>query len=204
MIRTTSAMLHLQVIAVLLTAGWAHIQAAALPRAAFNSSSLVLLHTRILDNGRLEYWGAPTAEGEATSDFGWDVGWGNPEPYDPAAFVSAPAQRRCGSNQVHCSNANLGSTQACQVLIDALRSNPWGIIPLPSYGMFTITDHGRCGLNWGGQIPGLLNGYLIPAATHTLAGCSNCSPSVSGYATDVNLNGHCTVQCLSKSVGCFN
>lgn len=200
MARTTNTM-HLQAIAVLLTAGWAHVQAAALPGPAFDNGPLVLLHTRIIDSGRLEYWGVPPADTTALSDFDWDAGWGNTTEFVPAAAAGpgpAPAASRCGANRGHCSNANLGSRQACDILIHALRSDPWGVIALPSYGIFSITHEGMCGIGWGGQIPGLLNGYLVPAAAMTLEGCTTDSRYLSGYAVDVNLKGHCTVQCLSK------
>jgi hypothetical protein len=196
-------------IVALLAAGLApaHVQAAAIP--ATNSSSLVLYHTRILDVGTLEYWGIPQPEGaisvaSVNNDFDWDAGWGDSEKYDPAAFVSARGiiQPRCGSNQVHCANSNLAHAPACSKLYSTLFKNPRGGIDPNVRGVLYNGDGGSCVFSWHHHVPNMQNGFLLSAAEKMAWGCAG-NVGISAYATDVSLNGVCTVQCLSSARNCF-
>lgn len=197
--------MQLNTIAVLF-ATLVHVQAAAIP--ATNSSSLVLYHTRILDDGgTLEYWGIPLAEGgisaQAANDFDWDAGWGGSETYASPAFDSARGvQARCGSNQVHCSNSNLAYATACGKLFSSLSNNPKGVINPNVRGIIYVGDGGNCVFSWHHHVPGIQNSDLISAASAMIWRCAR-NVGLSAYATDVNLHGVCTVQCMSSARSCF-
>lgn len=194
--------MHLPTVAAVLAVGLAHAAPTALTAA--NVSSIILLHTRIMDTGRLEYWGLPSPDGVA-SKFNWDDGWDDPA----ESWVPEPAlQRRCGGNHVHCHDSNIAHGNVCDIMINILRNNPGAAIDPLAIGVYWIEGNTRCGVSWHhSDIPNMRNGYLVNAALKTRASCTRdthiARDVVSGYATEVSLNGVCTVQCLSMATTCF-
>ncbi|KAL2130455.1 hypothetical protein VTI74DRAFT_6366 [Chaetomium olivicolor] len=195
--------MQLQNIALLVAVGLAHVQAASVPTS--NGVPLVPVYSRVVGNGTLSFWGLPGSD-KAASTFDWEKGWG-----EGAAFVyptpSPSVQRRCGSNQVHCATSNYALTTSCEELINVLWSNPGGWLPddvrVISYASRPDLT---CAISWYNRVPNNRYAYLIPAAQSTFENCKHRSATggVTGYATDVNLNGVCTVQCLSNALTCFS
>jgi len=186
--------MHLSKIALLIATGLSQVQGAAI--LARDPTPNVLLHTKVLGNGTLEYWGIPSPE---DADRNWDEGWGLPGPVEPP---SPAVQRRCGGNDVHCSNANLARSDVCQALVDDLARNPRAGVPPNVRAIVRHQGSFSCYAAWYDVIGNMVFGYLTNAASKTLGICGP-GGTVSGFATDVSLNNVCTVQCLSSAPGCF-
>ena len=118
-------------------------------------------------------------------------------------YGPAPIQARCGSNQHHCADSNLADTMTCASLTSILTQNRrGGIDPNVRVVLHYNNEGGTCVISWHDHVPNMVNGYLVTAANKVLWSCGVSQTRVSGYATDVSLNGVCTTQCLSSARNC--
>lgn len=115
----------------------------------------------------------------------------------------APAlQRRCGSNQVRCDYQSYrADTRICGLLMDAVGGDARLSASQLTDLCFTVSNpdlqgNPRCCMSWPRRISGLVRGHLLGAATASFR-CDR-DTLVSAYVSDVDLNGYCTVQCLSN------
>ena len=180
--------MHLTKLTILAAAGLAHIQAATIPPKVHNTT-LVLLESRPVNGGVLETWGLPTLN-------------------DVAAFSAQASEdiptlhRRCGSNNIFCDGNNLAYRPACERLLEIFDKDQGRDVDPRALGLWMNYDIGMCAVSWHHTVPGLKYGHLVKAGYNTFWECFK-GRGVSGYATDVNLNGVCTVQCLSSAGLCF-
>lgn len=178
-------------------------QTAPAPTNPLNGTDLVPVYTRPLAGGILTYYAPPSSAPSAFS-FDWDQSWGHPSllPAPPHPSVANTLARRCGSNAIHCSTTNQAVTSVCQTLVNSLHDNAGVYIPNTVQSVsWSGGDDGQCFIRWTAQVSGLYQGYLGSAADKTLSQCGGAT-WVSGWASDVNLNGVCVNQCMSNRDSC--
>lgn len=168
------------------------IHAAALP--SQDTTAPTIVYERPIENGAIRYLGTPSL---IPSDWDWEAGWGSSSPIS----LTHSLTRRCGSNQVNCSGSNKADKTACQTLVKVLSENP--SVPVPPGVTYISATQGtsECYTVSKSQVNSIMFGYLAPAASSILNKCLS-GDSVSGWATDVNLNNVCTNQCLSNRASC--
>jgi hypothetical protein len=121
----------------------------------------------------------------------------------PAPLVSQN-NKRCGTNQVSCSNENEGSIPVCHTLIAQVGGSGVVIGESTRSLCLSINSQGTCCISWGNNAA-FVESALVSGANAGLNTCSNYKSA--GYASavvrDVLVNGVCIVQCLSnRAKGC--
>ena len=184
--------MQLKPVALLLITGLAHVKAAA--TAARNETELVVLHEKIVENGVLKFLGIPSL---VPADQDWDQ-----ESNDAPLISPLSLERRCGTNQIHCSDVNRAPASTCRFLIDVLRQYSKTALPIGVRAVGAESGGAVCYTAFNVAIPGMLIGYLISAAGLVVGNCVSGS-LISGQASNVNLNGVCANQCVSNRDVCF-
>ncbi|KAJ3962730.1 hypothetical protein N0V92_000522 [Colletotrichum tropicale] len=192
--------MQLNSLTLALVAGLAvNVQGAAIlvPR---NETAPVLMYSRVVEAGTLEYWGS-TSDSSATFD--GDAAWENQASWPPVASpAGSEANAQCGSNNVFCSDTNGAPTDLCKRLVNTLLNNRGVIVPSNVNGISLTSDRSICWIGWRDTITNMPQGNLIDAAATTIGKCGS-DDAVSGWAENVNLNNVCSRQCLSDRLGCW-
>ncbi|KAH0421478.1 hypothetical protein CcaCcLH18_13417 [Colletotrichum camelliae] len=192
--------MQLNSLALALAAGLAiNVQGAAI-RAPHNESEPVLMYSREVEAGTLEYWGSTF---ESSTKFDWVAAWGNQVSWPPVASPAGlDTNGQCGSNNVVCSDTNRAPTDLCKRLINTLLNSPGVIVPSNVNGVSLTSDRSICWIGWRDTITNMPQGNLVDAAVATMSKCGS-AVDVSGWAENVNLNNVCSRQCLSNRLGCW-
>ncbi|KAI8265350.1 hypothetical protein K4K58_011385 [Colletotrichum sp. SAR11_239] len=122
-----------------------NVQGAAIlaPR---NETAPVLVYSRAVEAGTLEYWSS-TSKSSATFD--WDAAWENQASWPPVASpAGSEANAQCGSNNVFCSDTNGAPTDLCKRLVNTLLNNRGVIVPSNVNGISLTSDRSICWIGW--------------------------------------------------------
>ncbi|KAK2751861.1 hypothetical protein CKAH01_17782, partial [Colletotrichum kahawae] len=169
-------------------------------RAPRNESEPMLMYSRMVEAGTLQYWGSTS---ESSAKFDWDAAWENQASWPPVASSAVLyANEQCGSNNVVCSDTNGAPTDLCKRLINTLLNSPGVIVPSNVNGVSLTSDRSICWIGWRDTITNMPQGNLVDAAAATMGKCGS-AVDVSGWAENVNLNNVCSRQCLSNRLGCW-
>jgi hypothetical protein len=123
---------------------------------------------------------------------------------------SSKLERRCGSNNIQCDYVNWrANSPLCSMIVDLVASD-WArqhfIGPHTDICMTAeeLPDNeDTCCISWPVRLPDLKFSMLWGAAAPMRSRCTRDN-FVSARATDVDLAGTCTVQCLSsRPDGCY-
>ncbi|KAI8303837.1 hypothetical protein K4K59_013140 [Colletotrichum sp. SAR11_240] len=138
--------MQLSSLTLALAAGLAvNVQGAAVlaPR---NETAPVLMYSRAVEAGTLEYWGS-TSKSSATFD--WDAAWENQASWPPVASpAGSEANAQCGSNNIFCSDTNGAPTDLCKRLVNTLLNNRGVIVPSNVNGISLTSDRSICWIGW--------------------------------------------------------
>ncbi|CAI0641257.1 unnamed protein product [Colletotrichum noveboracense] len=192
--------MQLNSLTLALAAGLAvNVQGAAIlaPR---NETEPVLMYSRAVEAGTLQYWGSTS---DSPASFDWDAAWENQASWPPVASpAGSEANAQCGSNNVFCSDTNGAPTDLCKRLVNTLLNNRGVIVPSNVNGISLTSIRSICWIGWRDTIINMPQGNLIDAAAATIGKCGS-DDAVSGWAENVNLNNVCSRQCLSDRLGCW-
>ncbi|KAJ6465358.1 hypothetical protein C8R45DRAFT_839927 [Mycena sanguinolenta] len=141
--------------------------------AVANDAHLVISHTTTVGKYNLTVW----SDAPGTS-----------------SILSRAVAPRCGSNQVTCSSSNRADSTICNNLINELNNN--AILGNSPRAVCLGQSNDECCVSWHTAVGDLPERDLYNAARDTYNQCA--TGTVSGAASDVNLNGHCVRQCLSN------
>lgn len=116
--------------------------------------------------------------------------------------MASQNNKRCGSNQVSCSNENEGSIPVCHTLISQVGGSSFVIGESTRSLCLSVNSQGTCCISWGNNVAFAENA-LVSGANAGLNACSNYKSAgyASAVARDVLVNGICIVQCLSNRAG---
>jgi len=184
--------MQLKPVALLLVTDLAHVKAAAI--AARNETELVILHEKIVESGVLKFLGIPSL---VPADWDWDQ-----ESNDAPLISPRSLERCCGTNQIHCSNVNQAPASTFRFLIDVLREYSKAAFPIGVRAVGAESGGAVCYTAFNVAVPGMVIGYLINAARLVVGNCVSGSV-ISGWASDVNLNGVYANQRVSNRNVCF-
>ncbi|KAJ7615832.1 hypothetical protein FB45DRAFT_757343 [Roridomyces roridus] len=107
------------------------------------------------------------------------------------------ARSQCNGDNVNCNLKFAANRVACQQLVNSITANPNHVLP-PSPRFICLSLNGdQCCVSWADNVQGLTQGALLPVAQAQLE-CEPGNPVLSSFASDVDLNGECTTQCLSN------
>ncbi|EJD46683.1 hypothetical protein AURDEDRAFT_63090 [Auricularia subglabra TFB-10046 SS5] len=110
--------------------------------------------------------------------------------------AAVPGALACGSNDVVCDSSNVPSSDACSNLLNVLNSNG-GVQLDPTARSICQSANGfQCCVSWASNVSGLHVGDLVSAASKSYNSC--VVNGRSARTLNTNLNGVCTVQCLSN------
>lgn len=174
-------------LALLVAAGLSSVHAMTIP--TINNTTLVLLDSHHVDGVTIQTWGFPTIEAANAAVFA------------AAADTPTLSRRQCGDRRIECHGSNLAHRTGCERLLETFDKDQGREVDPRAVGLW-YSGVGYCAVSWHHPVPGLRFGHLVRAGYDTFWECYK-GQSVSGYATNVNLNGVCNIQCLSSSMTCF-
>ncbi|KAI8191364.1 hypothetical protein K4K48_007853 [Colletotrichum sp. SAR 10_66] len=149
--------MQLNSLTLALAAGLAvNVQSAAI-LVTRNETEPVLMYSRVVEAGTLEYWGS-TSDSSATFD--GDAAWENQASWLPVASPAASeANAQCGDNNIFCSDTNGASTDLCKRLVNTLLNNRGVIVPSNVNGISLTSDRSICWIGWRDTIINMPQAY---------------------------------------------